>query len=564
MKRLFYLLVFLSFFCSYTFAEEVILSYDIDIHIKEDSSLRIIEEIKVRAEGKKIKRGIYRDFPTSYRDSNGTYRTVGFNVDFVIRDGVREDYHVVRRGNGRRVYIGNKYRYLKNGIYTYKIVFNTNRQLGYFKKHDELYFNAIGTGWDFKINKANVNVFFPKEINTNRVRLKAFTGPQGAVGDDYEAGFNSEKNVFFYTTRKLYEREGLTIVVGFQKGIVKELTSSENFFLWVQDNIFFLCALLFSILGIGVHGFLWKRHGKDPKGRTIYPLFETPNDMPPYALPYIEHMKLAKNCLPSLIIKLAVKDHIKIAESEGSFFRRPEITLHRKKSKEQLSGFEHGAKSKIFLHSDRIICKPTNYEQMLSAKKSLETHLKSNYSRYFRKNGFFILPGLTLQAIGFFVLKSAGYGFIIAPYLFINVIFLTIFALIMKTYTREGRDVMDKIEGYKMYLETAEKGRFDDVPDLELTDSHFEKHLPFAIALGVEANWVRAFANALEKMGRDLSEYQPRYYSGRSFSDSSAFKGGSYAFANTIASASTPPGSSSGFSGGSSGGGGGGGGGGGW
>jgi hypothetical protein len=52
--------------------------------------------------------------------------------------------------------------------------------------------------------------------------LKAITGPQGAVGDDYGTGFNSEKKcVFFYTTRKLNEREDLTIIIGFPKGICK-------------------------------------------------------------------------------------------------------------------------------------------------------------------------------------------------------------------------------------------------------------------------------------------------------------------------------------------------------
>ena len=61
-------------------AEERILSYDSDIDIRADGSLDVTERITVRAEGQQIRRGIYRDFPTRYKDRFGNRVVVDFEV----------------------------------------------------------------------------------------------------------------------------------------------------------------------------------------------------------------------------------------------------------------------------------------------------------------------------------------------------------------------------------------------------------------------------------------------------------------------------------------------------
>ena len=52
-------------------AQERILGFDSTIRILADGSLDVTETITVRAEGSQIRRGIYRDFPTRYRDARG-------------------------------------------------------------------------------------------------------------------------------------------------------------------------------------------------------------------------------------------------------------------------------------------------------------------------------------------------------------------------------------------------------------------------------------------------------------------------------------------------------------
>ena len=59
-------------------ADERILSFDSNIVVRQDGSIEVTETIRVRAEGKQIRRGIYRDFPTDYEDKSGNDYHVRF------------------------------------------------------------------------------------------------------------------------------------------------------------------------------------------------------------------------------------------------------------------------------------------------------------------------------------------------------------------------------------------------------------------------------------------------------------------------------------------------------
>ena len=48
-------------------AYERIVSWDSDVTIHQDSSMRVIERLTVVAEGHQIKHGLLREFPTNYK-----------------------------------------------------------------------------------------------------------------------------------------------------------------------------------------------------------------------------------------------------------------------------------------------------------------------------------------------------------------------------------------------------------------------------------------------------------------------------------------------------------------
>ena len=145
-----------------------------------------------------------------------------------------------------------------------------------------------------------------------------------------------------------------------------------------------------------------------------------------------------------------------------------------------------------------------------------------------------------------------------------------VFHRLLKAPTLAGAKIRDQLDGFKMFLMTAEKDRLEFLHPPQVTPEVFEKFLPFAIALDAENAWSRKFEAeaAAAGVGAEQRGYTPGWYSGPSYS-----RLGTTGFASAIgssvagatAAAATAPGSRSGSGGGgSSGGGGGGGGGGGW
>ena len=60
--------------------------------MQSDGSLTVRETIRVRAEGRNIRRGIYRDFPTIYPAADGRQIVVGFTFESATRDGQEEPW----------------------------------------------------------------------------------------------------------------------------------------------------------------------------------------------------------------------------------------------------------------------------------------------------------------------------------------------------------------------------------------------------------------------------------------------------------------------------------------
>ena len=81
-----------------------ILHFQSQIVVNPDSSITVRETITYETGVRK--RGIVRDFPTTYRDSHGNIVKVGFQVLEVRRDGNPEPYHIKAGANGEKVFVG--------------------------------------------------------------------------------------------------------------------------------------------------------------------------------------------------------------------------------------------------------------------------------------------------------------------------------------------------------------------------------------------------------------------------------------------------------------------------
>jgi uncharacterized membrane protein YgcG len=185
------------------------------------------------------------------------------------------------------------------------------------------------------------------------------------------------------------------------------------------------------------------------------------------------------------------------------------------------------------------------------------------------------ITGVSLLFLGFevagLVFLATSTSLILVVALVASVFFNALFHHLLKTPTRAGRGVLDKIEGFKLFLSAVDGDRLSRVRPSEKTPEMFEKFLPYALALDVEQAWAEKFSgvlNGTQGGGQGSPAYSPSWYCGSAWKTLGAdgfVSSLSGSFSGAISSSSSAPGSSSGGGGGGgSGGGGGGGGGGGW
>ena len=604
-------------------AVEEILGWHSEIAVKTTGAMTVTETIQVRAEGNIIKRGIYRDFPTTYKDRAGNRVSVDFTLLGVEKDGQPEPYHTKDRSNGIGIYAGQSNVFLKPGVYTYTISYQTNRQLGYFEEHDELYWNVTGNGWEMRILNATATVTLPSTVPPEALRMAGYVGQQGSREENLTWRVEDEGQVTYTCGRPLNAREGLTIVLGWPKGHVAEPSRTKKTAVFLSNNKSLAGALAGLLVLLIYYFWAWRRVGKDPERGTVVPRFKPPDNLSPAAMRYIMEMGFDNKAFASAVINLAVKGYLTISEESKAFGLSKEYTLKRpgEESTTTLSRGEKKLARKLFPGNARTLTlESKNHKKVSGGMEALKDLLKEEYhkSTFVNNSGYMVAgvlisiavillvgisggsrsggppllfiilwftpwTGATLflwasrkfaMAVMFtFFLVMAGGAFakatslvFLATLVFFVVINL-LFYILLKSPTNLGRRIMDRIEGFKMYLSTAEEHRLEKLHPPEKTPELFEKYLPYALALEVDQEWSEKFASVLQRAAADQG-YSPSWYHGRHWD---SMHTGSFAsslgssLSSAISSSSTAPGSSSGFGGGgSSGGGGGGGGGGGW
>jgi uncharacterized membrane protein YgcG len=554
-------------------ADERIRSYDIDVEIRNDGSIDVTERISVRAEGNQIRRGIYRDFPTRYRDRYGNRVVVGFELLDVRRNGEPEPHFTESVANGIRINTGNDNFLNVPSDYTFTITYRTTRQIGFFADHDELYWNAIGTGWIFPIEAGTVEVRLPSPVLVSQMSSEGYTGPQGAQGRAYATELPAPGLARWRLTAPLAPYEGFTIVVSFPKGIISEPGRGQKIWWLLADNRGVLVALT------GFAGLLmfcvrrWGQVGRDPRGGAIIPRYEPPKGHTPADLRYVRRMGYDTRCFSAEVLAIAVGGHLRIHHEDGWFKDGWWLERTGLDSQPLVDSGQRTLLNQLFAGgATRLDLKKSNATTIAGARqvhtRSLEREL---HPRYFQRNMGSVLIAMAIcgvtAAIAFLIAGGAG---IVVIVLVLIAMALTIaaFARLVRAPTKDGRALLDEIEGLKLYLSVAERDELERMPGPGgpplLDAKRYETLLPFAVALEVEDAWTEKFTAAAGAAAAAAASQGMSWYRGGNISDlGSLTRSVGNSLSSQIASASSPPGSSSGGGGGGSSGGGGGGGGGG-
>ncbi|MFZ2236634.1 MAG: DUF2207 domain-containing protein [Dokdonella sp.] len=553
-------------------AAEEITRYDVLIEVAADTSLTITEQIVVNAEGNQIRRGIYRDFPTKYKDRLGNQVHVDFQVLDVHRDGNVEPWFTERISNGVRVNTGGDSFLSVPASYAYTLRYHTNRQLGFFEDHDELYFNAIGTGWAFPVESATVEVRLPEPVPTDSLKAEGYTGPQGAKGSNYRASTPRPGVAAYELTSPLQAGEGFTVVLGFPKGIVQAPAVSTKVGWFLRDNAGAGVAL-FGLLGVLMFYLRrWYRLGRDPASGPVFPHYNPPDGISPALLRYVWKNNYSPRCFAGDLVELAVRGLVVITSEKNFLAQAWSLQRSSKPLPTDLPPSQVALIAHLFKAGPTIALLQSNHLILGAAKAAQTASLKADTNpHYIVSNMGTVGKGVLISAavLGLAAWLAHGNGIVVIVVVAITLLVITmVFARLMQQPTADGRKLLDQIAGLRQYLSVAERDELHRLagPDVApaIDADRYEKLLPYALALDVEDAWTKRFISVVGVAAAAEATRQMGWYSGTGISnigDVSKALGSS--LSSSIASSSSPPGSSSGGGGGGSSGGGGGGGGGG-
>ena len=552
------------------FAERID-SYYSRLQVQEDGNLKVTETIRYNPEGQPH-HGILRNIPL--KNAQGGSIQIS-DVSVVNERGVA--YQFSQSGFGEvDLKIGDPENTFTTPN-TYVISYNVSNAYSYFKDFDEIYWNTTGNDWPFPILNTSAEVDLPNSANSTQ--YSCYNGIKGSTDSCKSSAVlsNDGSNLTFFTSRSLSSGEGLTVAVGFPKGVVPPESSSAKTNNLIMSYLWILTLLIVPVPVFFILLKKWRNKWRAPKGTgVIIAQYDTPQGLTPIELDGILNESVSSKAISAEIIYLATKGYLKIVESERNilFYTTKDYELQKIKELD-------AACTPTDLLIARCLFTAGNVTLLSSLKKSFYVFIPSIKKAvlgalvekgFFRENptkakAFQLFLGFALVFLTIFgaafvgAILSVVIGITATVALFIGMaiagVISFVFGFITSVKTADGVATKEWILGFKEYLQIAEKDRINFANAPEKKPETFEKFLPFAIVLGVEKAWAKEFEG--------IYITPPNWYSGPSGTGFSAI-----AFTNSLSSfnsmASTSLSSSPGGSGGggSSGGGGGGGGGGSW
>ncbi|HVS79979.1 MAG TPA: DUF2207 domain-containing protein [Candidatus Paceibacterota bacterium] len=475
---------------------ESIRSFDVAAVVNQDSTVRITETITYDF-GANERHGIFRDIPVKYDTTLGNQSISLKDIKVADEKGTPYEFTTSSTGKDEEIKIGDPDSTV-TGEKTYVISYTAERALGYFSDHDEFYWNATGNEWQVPIGEASFTMTVPFVADAKNLQSSCYYGELGSAATCTPATVSMQKGttVTFVAPSALEAGQGLTGAVGFPKGLVYEPSGAAKFWQVVRDNgILALPGLVLLVMF-----FLWRKYGKDPKGRgTIIAEYDAPDGLTPLEVSAIRYQGSRQKDISAEIIRLAVLGYVKIIRTEEKhrFSKSASYTLERTTPKRQatLSEAEEILLDKLFDGGTEVKLSDLNQKFYRNVPKIKKSTMNSVISKGYYANdpakarGLYVGIGIVLVAIGIFAAFSAAWVIALA----LSGVIVICFGLVMSKLTEKGMEAKQGILGLREYLQIAEKDRinFHDAP--EKSPELFEKLLPFAMVLGVEKAWAKEF-----------------------------------------------------------------------
>jgi uncharacterized membrane protein YgcG len=488
--------------------------FDEEVVVGSDGTVDVTENIRVHFIGGPW-HGLYRTIPIEYFTPQGLNYTLFLAIQSITNgegQKLKCESSRVRHYRKLKIFVPDA----DNSTQTILIHYKVADALRFFEDHDELYWNVTGDSWDVPIQSASARVVLP--ASTTGIRVNSFTGAYGTNTHDSDAQVLGN-GVEVHTRDTLRYHEGLTVAVAFDKGFVYEPTAVAKFFRTLRSNVVLLIPIGIFVLMF----YLWWTRGRDPRLRPISAQYEPPDKLTPGEVGTLIDASADMRDITASIVDLAVRGYLVIEEKEKShmlgLWHDKNYVFHLKKSRNDWAAVkphEQALLGGLFADGDDVSLSDLHnrfYRVLPSIKNGIFDALVEHgyYARRpDRVRSAYIGGGLVVGFLliwgGNVVASNLGMApmpFIIAG--FLSGAFICGFGWFMPAHTEQGTRALEKTLGFEDFLAHVEADRFNRMVK---TPEMFEKFLPFAMAMGVEKNWSKAF--------QGIYNQPPSWYQGSS------------------------------------------------
>lgn len=492
-------------------------SFDVLLEVQPDGSLTVTETLQPRFVGSY--NGIFRTIPVDYRTPEGFNYKLFVDLLSVI-DDTGKDLRCETSREGHyikyKIWIPGARDTTKTVLLTYRV----ENAIRYFDEHDELYWNVTGTEWPVPIDSAGAVIKLPPAAAGPNLRAAAYTGTYGSTASDADVEITGSQ-VSIRAKRGLSYREGLTVVVGWDKGVVAKPGAVALAWRFLRANWMFGLPLVVFLLMF----WLWYKRGKDPRlSEPIMVLYEPPEKLTPGEVGTLVDNTPDMRDITATLVDLAVRGYLRIEEGEekGLLWKTRDYTFRLLKpdSKwDELKEHERELLRGLFTnpgHPGATVSLSSLenefYRELPEIREALFDQLIS--SRYYTHNpqkvrNLYLGLGFAVAAVAAVLLASwaarSGTSTLTAILSGISSgLIVLIFAFVMPARTVHGARARNQVLGFEEFMNRAEKDHFARLVN---SPQMFDKYLPYAMALGVEGKWARAFEN--------IYKQPPEWYRGQ-------------------------------------------------
>lgn len=505
----------------------VLSRFDVDLQILPSGDVLVTETVSPRFEGSW--NGIERLIPVDYRTPQGfTYELLLDLVSVTDDQGrpLKFDSSRERHYRNFRIWIPGA----TDATRTFVLKYRARNGLKFFEDHDELYWNVTGDEWDVPIEQASARILLPP--NAAGVRALAFTGAYGAREEAATVAVEGSR-ITMTMTRPLGFREGLTAVVGWDKGLVAAPTAVDQTRLFLGAN----WPLAIPPIVLAIMCRLWWTRGRDPRLRAIAVAYEPPANMTPAEVGTLADESPDVRDITATVVDLAVRGYLRIEEQKTpqlfGLWTSTDYVFHRIKPRQDWAGLStHERLLLEALYKDEAgdavsLSSLVNrfYRSLPDIRAAIFDSLQTRAYYAQRpdrvKRNYYLAGGLLGLGVTFGLAAMADRWGIAPLVLFfaglVSGLIVAGFGRVMPARTIKGTRALEGVLGFEEFLTRVEADRFDRVVK---TPELFEKFLPYAMALGVETNWARAFESiALTApawyQGADFTQFNTRGFTSR-------------------------------------------------